>query len=118
MSAVITGDVVMTARSPITESLLEMDERGRAWIKGANTKVIEVALDWIAYRWDAETILREHPHLSLAQIHAALAHYFANQAAYDAEVARQLEQVESLRAASQQPTADELRARLRQIEAG
>ncbi|MGH9843276.1 MAG: DUF433 domain-containing protein [Blastocatellia bacterium] len=118
MSTIVAGDAVITARSPIKESLLEIDEQGRAWIKGVNTKVIEIALDWIAYRWDAETIHREHPHLSLAQIHAALAHYFANQSAYDAEVARQLEHVESLRAASQQPSLNELRARLQRLEAG
>ena len=67
-----TERIETAVRTPIGETLLEMDERGRAWIKDANTKVIEVALDWIAYRWDAETIHRQHPHLSLAQIHAAL----------------------------------------------
>jgi uncharacterized protein (DUF433 family) len=97
---------------------LELDEQGRAWIKGANTKVIEVALDWIAYRWDAETIHREHPHLSLAQIHAALSYYFAHQAEFNAEIARQLERVEALRAAAgPQPSAEELRSRLRKREA-
>lgn len=54
----VTERTETTIRLPITETLLEMDERGRAWIKGANTKVIEVALDWIAYRWDAELLAR------------------------------------------------------------
>ncbi|MGH9837116.1 MAG: DUF433 domain-containing protein [Blastocatellia bacterium] len=108
-----------TARRSITDSLLEMDEQGRAWIKGANTKVIEVALDWIAYRWDAETMHREHPHLSLAQIHAALSYYFAHQMEFDAEIARQVERVEAMRAAAgPQPSAEELRARLKARETG
>ena len=115
MSNVLTTDTpASAARRPIGESLLEIDEQGRAWISGANTKVIEVALDWIAYRWDAETIHREHSHLSLAQIHAALSYYFAHQADFDAEIARQLERVEGMRAAAgPQPTAEELRARLK-----
>ncbi len=119
MSSVVTTETPAgVARYPIEESLLELDERGRAWIKGANTKVIEVALDWVAYRWDAETIHREHPHLSLAQIHAALSYYFAHQAEFNAEIARQLERVEALRAAAgPQPSAEELRARLRKQEA-
>lgn len=115
MSNVVTTETpASAARRPIRESLLEIDEQGRAWISGANTKVIEVALDWIAYRWDAETINREHSHLSLAQIHAALSYYFAHQADFDTEIARQLERVEGMRAAAgPQPTADELRARLK-----
>ncbi|HMV50548.1 MAG TPA: DUF433 domain-containing protein [Blastocatellia bacterium] len=103
-------------RMPITDALLEMDERGRAWIKGANTKVIEVALDWIAYRWDAETIHRQHTHLSLAQIHAALSYYFAHQAEFDAEVERQAAKTEALRLASKQISKAELLARLKEQE--
>ena len=120
MSSILTAETVVgAARRPITESLLEMDEQGRAWIKGANTKVVEVALDWIAYRWDAEMMHRQHPHLSLAQIHAALSYYFAHQAEFEAEVARQVERVEALRAAAgPQPSAEELRARLRARETG
>jgi uncharacterized protein (DUF433 family) len=92
----MTETAIGAARRPITESLLEMDEQGRAWIKGANTKVIEVALDWIAYRWDAETMHREHPHLSLAQIHAALSYYFAHQTEMDAEIERSRREAEAL----------------------
>ena len=112
----ITQSVEAALRLPIAETLLEMDERGRAWIKGANTKVIEVAMDWIAYRWDAETIHREHPHLSLAQIHAALSYYFAHQAEFDAEVERQVAEAEALRAASKQISKATLLARLKDRE--
>jgi hypothetical protein len=42
---------------PITfaASLIETDEHGRAWISGANTKVIEVALDKIAHGWSPDS---------------------------------------------------------------
>lgn len=50
------------------------DERGVAWIAGTNTKVIEIILDYVQDQ-SPEQIHAEHPHLSLAQIHAAVAYY-------------------------------------------
>ncbi len=93
-------------------SLIELDERGRPWISGANTKVIEVALDKIAYGWSPDEMHEQHPHLSLAQIHAALSYYYAHQAELDAEAARQVEEYEALRAAAQN---DPLQRRLREL---
>jgi len=77
-----------------------MDEQGRAWIDDANVKVIEIVLDRIAYGWAAETIQENHPALSLAQVYAALAWYYDHQADLDAEIERQGERIEALRAAS------------------
>jgi uncharacterized protein (DUF433 family) len=73
------------------------DESGVAWIKDSNTKVIEVILDREAYGWSAEEIHFQHPRLSLAQIHAALAYYYDHQAQLDAEITRRLSEVEELR---------------------
>jgi uncharacterized protein (DUF433 family) len=53
------------------ESPIQLDDRGVAWIMGGNTKVIEVVLGKIAYGWSPEEMHLQHPHLSLAQIHAA-----------------------------------------------
>ena len=71
---------------PVTCSHIELDERDVAWIAGTATKVREVAMDKIAFGWDAEQIHAEHPHLTLWQIHAALAYYFEHQAAVEAEI--------------------------------
>src|SRR4051812_5193247 len=73
----------------VIPSHIHLDDRGRAWIDDTNTKVIEVALAMVAYGWSAGEICRQYPHLSMAQIHAALAHYFDHQAEYDAEIERQ-----------------------------
>ncbi|HXI91528.1 MAG TPA: DUF433 domain-containing protein [Blastocatellia bacterium] len=59
--------------SSVATTHIEIDERGVAWITDANTKVIEVVLDRVAYGWSPEEIHFQHPTLSLAQIHAALA---------------------------------------------
>jgi uncharacterized protein (DUF433 family) len=60
--------------------------------------VIQVALDQIAHGWSAAEIHFQHPHISLGQIHAALAYYYDHKAVFDAEIRRSLERVEQLRA--------------------
>jgi uncharacterized protein (DUF433 family) len=87
-----------------------LDERGRPWVEGTDTKVIEIVLNMLAYGWSAEEIHRQHRHLPLSKIHAALSYYYDHQAEIDAEIDRQQREFEQLRAA----TADSpLRRRLR-----
>jgi uncharacterized protein (DUF433 family) len=74
---------------------IEVDEYGVAWIAGAHTKVIEVVLDKLAHGWSPEEIHFQHSHLSLAQIHSALAYYYENQEQLDAEIERRRQEVES-----------------------
>lgn len=76
---------------------IRQDDRGVAWIDEANVKVIEVVLDRLAYGWSPEEIHFQHPDLSLAQIHAALAFYYDNQSDLDAEIARQEREIARLR---------------------
>ena len=95
-------------------SKIETDEHGVAWIIGANVKVIEVALDKIAYGWSPEEMHFQHPSLSMAQIHAALAYYYENQDRLDAEIERQHREVEALAAESPNPVSrEQLLARLK-----
>ena len=88
----------MTAAETITH--IVCDARGVAWIDGKNVKVIEVVLDHLAYGWSADAIHEQHPHLSLAEIHSALAYYYDHVAELDAEIARQEEELKRLRAAT------------------
>jgi uncharacterized protein (DUF433 family) len=74
-----------------------IDESGVAWISGANTKVVQVVLDKLAYGWSPEEIHFQHPHLSLAQIHSALAYYYENKDDLDAEIERQSQEAEALK---------------------
>jgi uncharacterized protein (DUF433 family) len=67
-------------------SHIEIDDHGVAWITGANTKVVEVVRDKLAHAWGPEEIHREHPHLSLAQIHSAFAYYYENKERMDGEI--------------------------------
>ena len=97
----------------VLNSLIEIDEKGVPWISGANTKVIEVVLDKMAHGWSPEEMHRQHPHLSMAQIHAALSYYYEHQAEVDADIERRDRYVEELRA--QQPDSP-LRQRLRALK--
>ena len=91
---------------------IRFDERGVAWIDDTNTKVIEVAMDMIAHGWSPEEIHFQHPHLSLAQIHAALGCYYDNKAQMDEQIHRSAREVERLRA---QAGESPLRKRLREM---
>jgi uncharacterized protein (DUF433 family) len=73
------------------------DEDGTAWIKDTNVKVIEVVLDRLAYGWSPEEIHFQHPHLSMAQVHAALAYYYDHQSQLDGEINRRTREVEQMR---------------------
>ena len=91
---------------------IEIDARGVAWVAGANTKVKEIVLDKLAYGWSPEEMHFQHPHLSMAQIHAALAYYYENQDKLDDEIRRDLEEVDQLRSQSESST---LRSKLQSI---
>ena len=69
---------------------IRLDDRGVAWIDDTRSKVIEVAMDHLAHGWSAEEIHRQHPHLSLAQAHAALAFYYDHQAEFDVAISESL----------------------------
>jgi uncharacterized protein (DUF433 family) len=86
--------------STVATAHVWLDHQGKAWIDDSNVKVIEVALDMIANGWRPEEIyLHHYGHLSLAQIHAALTYYYDHQAAFDAEIERQVRAYDALRTA-------------------
>jgi len=65
-----------------------LDEKGVAWIDDTNVKVLEVAVDKLAHGSSPEEMHFQYPHLSLAQIHAALAYYYDHQTELNAEIER------------------------------
>jgi uncharacterized protein (DUF433 family) len=86
--------------STVAAGHIRVDEKGVAWIEGTRVKVIEVALDKIAHGWSPEEMHFQHPHLSLAQIHAALAYYYDHQTELDAEIERRRKYADELAEAS------------------
>lgn len=82
--------------STVATTHIEIDDHGVAWIADANTKVIEVVLDRLAYGWSPEEIHFQHPHLALAEIHAALAYYYDHQDEIDVDIERRRQWTEAL----------------------
>jgi uncharacterized protein (DUF433 family) len=76
---------------------VHLDDQHRPWIDDTNVKVIEIVLEHLGHGWNAEAIQENHPALTLAQIYAALAWYYDNQAAMDAEIEQQDRRLAALR---------------------
>lgn len=92
---------------------IRTDGRGVAWIDETNVKVIEVVLDQIAHRSSPEEICFQYPHLTLAQIYAALAFYHDHRAEMDAQIDQGAKEYERLRAeAGESPLQKRLKRQL------
>lgn len=97
--------------STIAPPHIRIDSQGRPWVDETNTKVIEIVLDRLGYGWSPEEIHFQHPHLSLAQIHAALGYYYDHQAKLDEQMAMDEREIEDLRRArSESPIVQRLKA--------
>jgi uncharacterized protein (DUF433 family) len=98
--------------STVTNTQIELDDQGVAWISGTKVKVIEVALDKLAHGSSPEEIHFQYPHLSLSQIHAALAYYYDHQTELDEEIQKRWQEVNQLAA---QESNSSLQQRLRDL---
>ena len=59
---------------------------GRPCLAGTGISVHRI-VGWYKLGWTPEEIVTQFPHLSLAQVHAALAYYHANRDLIEAEIA-------------------------------
>ena len=81
----------------VTYPHIEITSDGVPILSGTRIKVIEVVLDHLAHRWNADEIQRQHPHLSLGQIYSALAYYYDHQAEMDSAIEEQLREVTAIK---------------------
>jgi uncharacterized protein (DUF433 family) len=86
---------------PITS--IAVDERGVAYIAGTRMKVRHIAIASEAGGRTPEEMREDYPHLSLAQVYAALAYYHEHKVAVDAEIAEADAYAEQMREASPNP---------------
>ena len=99
----------------ITASIphVELDDQGVAWVSGMRVKVIEIAVDKLAHGSSPEEMHFQYPHLSLAQIHAALAYYYDHQTEFDAEIERRRQEANELVIGASDPA---LRQKLQELK--
>lgn len=102
----------MPVVTPTAYEHVSLDPQGRPWIEAANTKVVELVEKVQAHGYSPEELAYQLPHLTLGQIHSALAYYWDHQEEMDREVERRDEQVErSRREAGEHPLITKLKAR-------
>jgi uncharacterized protein (DUF433 family) len=101
-----------TLMTAVISTLIDLDDTGIAWIHGTRIKVIEVAVDKLAHGSSPEEIHFQYPHLSLAQVHAALAYYYEHQSELDAEIQRRWQLVNDMAASENESP---LKRRLREL---
>ena len=75
---------------------IEFSPQGMPIIGGTAIKVVEIVIDRLAHHWDADEIQRQHPSLTLAQIHAALTYYYDHQAEMDEAIEERLRKEDEL----------------------
>jgi uncharacterized protein (DUF433 family) len=103
---------------------IQVDEQGRARVAGHRIEVQHIVVLKQLHGYSAEQLQTEaYPHLSLAQIHAALAYYYDHQAEIDRQIAEE-EKLDELQRQKQQddPQHQErvakLKARWQQLHGG
>jgi uncharacterized protein (DUF433 family) len=95
----------------VLTSHIELDQEGGARISGSRIKVIHLAMERVHWNLTPEQIQQGHPHLTMAQVYAALSHYHDNKAYYDAEMERIGRQADESRSrAGESPFVTRMRA--------
>ena len=70
-----------------------VDAAGRPCVGASAMKVVQLVAEHTAHGWRAEELHFQHPDLSLAQIHSALAYYWDHAQDLDATIERQLREI-------------------------
>ena len=91
-----------------------LNEQGVPEILGSTMKVLELVLSQKAYGWSPEELHFQYPHLSLGQIHSALAYYWDHKDALEADIAASVRFADEMRSRYESPFQVDLRERVKQ----
>ncbi len=76
---------------------IHLNEKNVPIITGSTMKVVELITSVKAYGWTPEELHESYPHLSMSQIHSALAYYWDNREEIDADMERRYQYAEKMR---------------------
>jgi uncharacterized protein (DUF433 family) len=86
-------------------------ENGVATIAGARMKVAQLVSEVMAYGWSPEELHFQHPHLTMSQIHSALAYYWDHPQEIEQQIEGGLRLADQMRQrAGESPLASRLKA--------
>lgn len=90
---------------------IELDERNMPIIAGTRMKVVELVTSVKAYGWSPEELGFQYPHLTMSQIHSALAYYWDHKEEIETEIEQRFQEAEKLRLeAGESPFAARMRS--------
>ncbi len=75
-----------TAPSAATYPHIDYDAQGAPIVAGTTMKVVEIVMAQRAHGWSPEELCFQFPHLSMGDIHAALAYYWDHEHALDEDI--------------------------------
>ncbi len=97
----------------VTYPHIEKPDHGPARLeKTPRVRVAQIVMDYLDYGWSVGEMCRQHPYLSPAEAHAAMAYYFDHQAEIEAEIDAELKKADEARSkASPSPFVLRMRAK-------
>ena len=91
---------------------IDLNREGVPVVAGTTMKVVELVVAQRAHGWSPEELHFQHPYLSLAQIHSALAFYWDHRDDLDADIERRIRFTDQARKeAGPSPLAERLKSR-------
>jgi len=87
----------LTVTTETTYEHVVLDDEQVPLIEGTSVKVVELVADHKAYGWSPEELHFQHPHLTLGQIHSALAYYWDHRQDLDEDIKKRLRRADRLR---------------------
>ena len=100
-----------TAEAPPAYPHIEYNAQQAPIIAGTTMKVVELVMAQCAHGWSPEELSFQFPHLSMGQIHGALAYYWDHRSELDTDIDRRSRFAEdSRRDAASSPLAQRLAA--------
>lgn len=60
-------------------------------------RIAQIVMDYLSHGWSADEMCRQHPHLSIAEAHAAMAYYFDHQEQVDTEIREEFQAAQASR---------------------
>ena len=91
---------------------IQVGEDGGASIADSGMKVAQLVTEVMAYGWSPEELHFQHPHLSMGQIHSALAYYWDHRQEIEQQIEGGLEYADQMRQrAGESPLVERLKAK-------
>ncbi len=80
--------------APVYPHIVKEDGQPARLEQHPRIRVAMIVMDYLAYGWSPDEIRRQHPHLTLAEVHAAMGFYYDHQHEIDGEITTELEEVD------------------------